>query len=76
MSEVNFVEVTEANGNRRMINVLNISLVEEYQSPDYNMIYMNINGADGKHVIIYVQDSYDSILAAIKDVLNVIEPGE
>ena len=76
MSEVNFVEVTEANGNRRLINVVNISLVEEYPSPDYNMIYMNINGADGKHVIIYVQDSYDSILAAIKDVLNVIEPGE
>jgi len=73
MSEVNFVEVTEANGNRRLINVLNISLVEEYLKPDFNMIYLNIDGADGKPIIIYVQEDYNSIIGAIKDVLNVTE---
>jgi hypothetical protein len=71
MASINFVEVTEASGNKRLINVQYITLVEEYQKPDYNLIYLDVTGADNAPIIIYVQDEYTSIIDAIKDVLTI-----
>jgi hypothetical protein len=71
MANINFLEVTEANGNKRLVNVQYITLVEEYQKPDFNMIYLDVTGADNAPIIIYVQDEYSSIISAIKDVLAI-----